>query len=160
MRQEVLENLLLLVLDLLTACTDSEALAPLGDDLVPTLLGYLDEAEDQILLRVMRGDAVYHYIVFALPAPERYAPADREAAEAARRRAWDRIVAHVYRDHGWRERHAISLAFWMPDGTELETLHGHEAVQAAIDAIGGDGLTCEWHPPRRGGLRDLLPPRR
>ena len=127
MRQEVLENLLLLVLDLLTACTDGdERLAPLGDDLIPTLLGYLDEAEDEMLLRVLRGDAVYHYLLFSLPGAG--ALRARRTARRRRRRAaraWDRIVAHLYREHGWRERPRRRAGLLAHGGSELEIVRGH-----------------------------------
>ncbi len=158
-RQEVLENLLLLALDLLTSCAlDELAALPIANDVVPTLLGYLDEAEDELLLRIMRGDTVYHYVLFSLPGDERFGAAERAELEAARRRTWDRIASLVYYDHEWGGRPEIELALWREGGDELESVRGRENVEEVLGPRGATGLRCEWHPPR--ARRRWLTPRR
>jgi hypothetical protein len=159
-RQELVEDLLLLVLDLVTTCEaplDGQ-LAPLGDVTIPTLLGYLDESDDDVLLRVLRGDAVYHYLLFGLPGAERFPTSVRRRLEEARRKAWDRIVAHLYYDHGWDKRPKLQLALWRDGDGEPDVVEGPRRIEEILGGRGEDGLKCEWHPPARS--RDLLMPRR
>lgn len=154
-QQEVVENMLLLVLDLLASCAEASQLAPLSDGTVPALLGYLQEEPDNVLLPILSGDGVYHYLLFDLPGAERFPNAMRRRLSEYRHQAWDRIVNRIYYDHGWSERPALELALWRDGGEEPDMVRGRPEIESIIGPPGSDGLRCESNPSRKRMLLHL-----
>jgi hypothetical protein len=156
-RQEVVENMLLLLLDLLTVGEDGRA----GDNpasaaaIVATLLGYLEDVDETLLLPALSGGGIYHYLFFDVPGAERLAAATLRELDEGRRRSWDRIVGHLYHERRWRDRPDLRIALWRDGGTEPEVLTDGEAVEAIAGGPGDDGLPCH-HTERR--CRLLLTP--
>lgn len=143
-RQELAENMLLLLLDLLTL---PEELAPAErarfDASVAALLAHLEEADEAALLPAFGGDGVYHYLLFNFPADDRVTGPQRADLVERRRCAWNRVVGHLYHERHWRDRDTLRVAVWRDSAEQPEVFSDGEAVEAIAGGPGDDGLHCD-----------------
>jgi hypothetical protein len=152
-RQEVVENMLLLLLDLLTLPDDHPLVKESRvEPSVAALLAHLEEAEEAALLPAFGGDGVYHHQLFTLPYDGRLNPRQREDLAERRRCAWNRVVGHLYHERHWRDQSHLRVAVWRDGDGSPQVLTDGDAVEAIAGGPGDDGLRCE-HSLMGGGAR-------